>query len=524
MLFGFSGDHSWNSGRPCSSNRCWSRTASGMFPYSSEVPAVSKARISSPRSTMAWSRFRVPRKFTAAVSNGRVHDSPTCAWAARWNTTGFVPRRAASADRTACMSVTSPSCTVIRSRRCPMLFTAPLEVARTNACTLAPASTRASVRWDPMNPSAPVTRQVFPATVRSASPSTTPRLSIGRPRGVEASSLALHVRGHHQAHQALEVRERTPSQRRARLRRIPPKLGDIGGSNEGFVVANERRPVIHADLCERRVEEVTHAVGHPGCDHEIVSLRALQHHPHSLDVLGGIAPVPPDVEVTEDEALLKAEPDAGDTSRDLPRHELLATSRRLVVEQDPADREHAVNAPVVDGGVMGEHLGHSIRMHRRERGVLVLGEDECASEHLGTGCLVEACTAGPARQADGLEQTERPQAGDFRGELGLRPRAGHRGQRSEVVHLVRTGSLHDGDERGQVLKVPFNELDGGEELGDGFRLRTGSRLHHAEDAVPASLEHLGQVRAVLSGDARDESSSGWHVADSLLPSGPSLAC
>src|SRR6476646_1221459 len=43
-----------------------------------------------------------------------------------------------------------------------MLFSAPLEVARTNACTFASSWTSASVRCDPMNPSAPVTRQVLP--------------------------------------------------------------------------------------------------------------------------------------------------------------------------------------------------------------------------------------------------------------------------------------------------------------------------------------------------------------------------
>ena len=44
-----------------------------------------------------------------------------------------------------------------------MLFSAPLEVARTKAWTLAPSSTSASVRWEPMKPSAPVTSTVRPA-------------------------------------------------------------------------------------------------------------------------------------------------------------------------------------------------------------------------------------------------------------------------------------------------------------------------------------------------------------------------
>src|SRR5436190_2413270 len=61
-----------------------------------------------------------------------------------------------------CRSVRSAQCTLILLRRCQMLFSAPLEVARTNACTFASSATRASVRCEPMNPSAPVTRAVRP--------------------------------------------------------------------------------------------------------------------------------------------------------------------------------------------------------------------------------------------------------------------------------------------------------------------------------------------------------------------------
>src|SRR5256714_1365486 len=43
-----------------------------------------------------------------------------------------------------------------------MLFSAPLDVARTNASTFASRWTSASVRWEPMKPSAPVTRHVRP--------------------------------------------------------------------------------------------------------------------------------------------------------------------------------------------------------------------------------------------------------------------------------------------------------------------------------------------------------------------------
>src|SRR5919202_1648056 len=50
----------------------------------------------------------------------------------------------------------------MRSRRCQMLFRAPLEVARTKAWRRASRGTSASVRCEPMKPSAPVTRTVRP--------------------------------------------------------------------------------------------------------------------------------------------------------------------------------------------------------------------------------------------------------------------------------------------------------------------------------------------------------------------------
>src|SRR5919204_3308172 len=72
-----------------------------------------------------------------------------------------------------------------RSRSGAMLFSAPLEVARTKATTLAPNSTSASVRCEPMNPSAPVTRTVRPV---KASPSSCFRPAIAS--FVQTESLA----------------------------------------------------------------------------------------------------------------------------------------------------------------------------------------------------------------------------------------------------------------------------------------------------------------------------------------------
>src|SRR5438445_449948 len=56
-----------------------------------------------------------------------------------------------------------------------MLFSAPLEVARTKAWTSAPSATSASVRCEPMKPSAPVTSTVRPSY---SGPNSAPRRSV----------------------------------------------------------------------------------------------------------------------------------------------------------------------------------------------------------------------------------------------------------------------------------------------------------------------------------------------------------
>jgi hypothetical protein len=71
-----------------------------------------------------------------------------------------------------------------------MLFSAPDEVARTNAVTFAPISTSASVRCEPMKPSAPVTTTVrsryAPAkSSRSASISSAGQMTVSS-RGTDA--------------------------------------------------------------------------------------------------------------------------------------------------------------------------------------------------------------------------------------------------------------------------------------------------------------------------------------------------
>jgi hypothetical protein len=75
-------------------------------------------------------------------------------------------------------------------------------------------------------------------------------------------------------------------------------------------------------------------VGLVGRDHVVVGLVLLEHEPHHLDVLLGVAPVALGVEVAEVERVLEAHLDPGGGAGDLAGDEGLAAAGRLVVEED----------------------------------------------------------------------------------------------------------------------------------------------------------------------------------------------
>ena len=91
---------------------------------------------------------------------------------------------------------------------------------------------------------------------------------------------------------------------------------------------------IEVEVAERDVHELLHAVRLAGGDHVVVRLVLLEHHPHRLDVILGVAPVALGVHVAERELFREAELDRGRAVRDFAGDELQPPTLRLVVEQD----------------------------------------------------------------------------------------------------------------------------------------------------------------------------------------------
>ena len=128
--------------------------------------------------------------------------------------------------------------------------------------------------------------------------------------------------------------------------------------------------------------EVLDAVGLAGGDDVVVGLVLLQHQPHRLDVVAGVAPVALGVEVAEHDLVLQPELDAGDRVGDLAGHELEPAARALVVEEDAAAGVQPVALAVVDDDVVPEHLGAAVRRPRVERRALGLRRLADLAEHL----------------------------------------------------------------------------------------------------------------------------------------------
>src|SRR5919199_2585427 len=124
----------------------------------------------------------------------------------------------------------------------------------------------------------------------AAAPATEPR-----------SALALEQRAvgvDHEADQLLEARPRLPAEHPLGLLAVADQVVDLGGSLERLV----HHDVIvdpHPGLVEGDVHALTNRVGLAGGDHEVLGVVLLEHEPHGLDVVLGIAPVALGVEVAE---------------------------------------------------------------------------------------------------------------------------------------------------------------------------------------------------------------------------------
>ena len=93
------------------------------------------------------------------------------------------------------------------------------------------------------------------------------------------------------------------------------------------------------------------------------------------------------VEIPQRQRICQAELDPGDAVRDLTGHELQATARRLMIEENPRNRKEVVAFTIVNRDVVRENLRHTIGAARIERRPLVLRGFTHLAKHLARGGL-----------------------------------------------------------------------------------------------------------------------------------------
>jgi hypothetical protein len=146
--------------------------------------------------------------------------------------------------------------------------------------------------------------------------------------------------------------------------------------------------------------------------------------------------------------------------------------------------------------------------------LLVLRHLGHLAEHLGGACEVEAAVG--LKLAERGERVVRPVDVRVQRREAVGERLGDERLCGEVITLVELVLAEDAEERGVGLKTPGVDGDAPQQVRDaGETTRRVFERDAADDAMHlvAFVEQvLGQVRAVLPRDARDE--RGFHVAKS----------
>src|SRR5215218_4078119 len=224
-------------------------------------------------------------------------------------------------------------------------------------------------------------RMPAPTTARSHSPGAwNEAISAGLLLG-HAPGEELEIRVDHQPDHLLEAGTRLPAELLAGLGGIADEMLNLGGAEETRVGPNVGFG-IEPGMLECHPHEVADAVRLAGGDHEILGLVLLEHQPHGLDVVLGVAPVALGIQVAEHKLVLKAELDGGGAVGDFAGDELKPAALRLVVEADPRHREEVVGLSVVDRNEVPVALRHAVRRPRIKRRGLALRHFADHAEHL----------------------------------------------------------------------------------------------------------------------------------------------
>src|SRR6185437_12019737 len=226
----------------------------------------------------------------------------------------------------------------------------------------------------------------------------------------------------HFDHQGIEIDPVFPSELGPRFRGIADEIVDFRGPEIARIDLDEHLAAclvdaglaaalappcdLAADDRKRARDELAHRVAVAGREHIVVGPRLLEDHPHALDVVAGVTPVAPGIEISDEQAILPASFDRGHGAGNLARHERFAADRAFVVEQNSVRGVNAIGLPIIHRHPVSVKLGGSVRASRRKRRSFILRTLRRVAVTLGCRGLIKSNALFELEDPDRLEQPQ----------------------------------------------------------------------------------------------------------------------
>src|SRR6266853_1043385 len=275
------------------------------------------------------------------------------------------------------------------------------------------------------------------------------------------------IRQRHLANEGVEPYLWLPAESLPSLRGIAKQRVHLSGSKITGVDGNDgpsvpRAPFVkavtdpfygHIDGSSGGIDKFTNAVLFARGDYVVVRLWLLEHQPLNLHVVVRVPPISQSIEVPQVQTLLQAQLDARQRTGDFACDERFPAQRRFMIEENAVTSVDAVRVAVVHRNPVGVELRDAIRTARIEGGTLSLWNLTGPTVQLRRRGLIKARPALQPENANGFEESKRPQRIRVRRVLRLFERNGNVALSSQVVHLVRPNYLQNPDQARCICHV-----------------------------------------------------------------------
>ena len=306
---------------------------------------------------------------------------------------------------------------------------------------------------------------------------------------------------------------RIPAQYGFCLGGIAPEIIHIGGTEPLGIYADQQLAglrVVALLVHARTFPADGHAVGGKGTlgkvpdgvlltggNDEILRGLVLQHEPHALHIVFGIAPVPKGVHVAQLQMILKALGDPPGRQRDLPGDKILTPALGLVVEENAVDGEHAVGLPVLLYDPVAVLLGDGVGGVGVEGGSLPLGDLLYLAEEFGGGRLIHPGFLRQPQDPAGFQDPQYAQRVHVSGVFRYVKADLHVALGCQIVNFVRLHQPDDPDQRAAVGQIAVVEPDPSQQVVNAGRVGNGSPPGNAVNLIALIQQKFRQIASVL---------------------------